>query len=64
MDHKEVPYVKKIQAAAAAYYKKADKRTSVDVIEHYGEVTAAYKNYLMYETAGIEKAMGTNVYKE
>lgn len=60
LDSKEVPYIKKIQNAALAYFKRADKRTSVDVLEHYGEVTPQWKNYLMFEAATIEKSMGTN----
>ena len=31
LDSKEVPYIKKIQNAAASYFKRADKRTSIDV---------------------------------
>lgn len=33
----------------------------MQVLEFYGEVTPQYKNYLFAETAGLEKAMGTNV---
>ena len=40
LDSKEVPYIKKVQTAAAAFFKRADKRTSIDVLEFYGEVNA------------------------
>ena len=31
LDTKDVPYIKKLQNAAASYFKKGDKRTSIDV---------------------------------
>ena len=60
LDTKTVPYIKKLQSAAAAYFKRGDKRTSVDVIEHFGEVTPEYKNFLYWDVAQIEKGLGTN----
>ena len=60
LDTKKVPYIKKLQAAASAYFKKGDRRTNIDVIEVAGEVTPAWKSYLYYDIAQVEKAMGTN----
>jgi F0F1-type ATP synthase alpha subunit len=31
LDTKDVPYIKKLQVAAGSYFKKGDKRTSIDV---------------------------------
>ena len=60
LDTKEVPYIKKLQAAASAYFKKGDRRTNIDVIEFYGEVTPQWKSYLFSDIAQIEKSIGTN----
>lgn len=49
LDTKELPHVKKLQAAAANYYKKGDKRTAIDILEHYGEVTPSFKSYMFYD---------------
>lgn len=46
LDTKDVPYIKKLQTAAGAYFKKSDKRTAMDVLEHHGEITPSFKNYL------------------
>jgi F0F1-type ATP synthase alpha subunit len=59
LDSKELTHVKKLQTAAAAYFKMGDKRTAVDVLEHYGEVNPNFKNYLFNDVFNIEKQMGT-----
>jgi len=60
LDTKEVPYIKKLQTAASAYFKKGDKRTNIDVIEFAGEVTPSWKSYLFHDLAQVEKSIGTN----
>ena len=60
LDTKTVPYIKKLQLAAAQFWKKGDRLTNVDVIEHYGEVTPAWKNFMYYDTVQIEAGLGTN----
>jgi len=59
LDSKELSHVKKLQTAAAAYFKMGDKRTAIDVLEHYGEVNPNFKNYLFNDVFNIEKNMGT-----
>jgi proton translocating ATP synthase F1 alpha subunit len=59
LDSKEVPHIKKLQVAAAQYFKRGDKRTALDVLEFHGEITPSFKNYLYYDLLQIEKAMGT-----
>jgi F-type H+-transporting ATPase subunit alpha len=57
LDTKDVTYIKKLQTAAAGYFKRADKRTSLDVLEFNGEVTPEFKNYLFYDLLQIEKTI-------
>jgi len=64
LDTKEVPYIKKLQGAASQYFKRGDKRTNIDVIEHYGEVTPQWKAYLYHDLAVVEKSLGTNTVAE
>jgi proton translocating ATP synthase F1 alpha subunit len=64
LDTKDVTHIKKLQNAAAQYFKRGDKRTAVDVIEFYGEVNPQYKNYLYFDTVQIEKGMGTMLVKD
>ena len=52
LDSHPIPYIKKLQLAASNYFKKSEKRTALDVMEHYGEVTPEVKNYLLYNTFG------------
>jgi proton translocating ATP synthase F1 alpha subunit len=57
LDNQDLSYIKKIQTAAADYFKKSEKRTALDVMEHYGEVTADVKNYLLFDTFKIAKGI-------
>ncbi len=59
LDTKELPHVKKLQAAANAYYRKGTSKTAVDVIDAYGEVTPSFKTYMFYDLLQIERGMGT-----
>ncbi len=59
LDNKEVSHVKKLQAAAGAHFKAGVKRTSVDVLEHYGEVTPSWKSYMFADLLDVESKMGT-----
>ncbi len=59
LDAKDIPHVKKLQVASAAYFKQGDKRTALDVLEHFGEVNPQFKQYLFYDVMQIEKSMGT-----
>ena len=56
LDAKDLTHVKKLQAASASYFKAGDKRTAIDVLEHYGEVNDKFKQYLFYDVMNIEKA--------
>lgn len=55
LDTKDVPYIKKLQVAAGSYFKRGDKRTSIDILEHYGEITPSFKNYMFYDLLQVEK---------
>jgi proton translocating ATP synthase F1 alpha subunit len=57
LDTKEVSYIKKLQTAAYQYFKRGDKRTAIDVLEYYGEITPQYKNYLFGDLVHIEKGL-------
>jgi hypothetical protein len=59
LDAKDLPHVKKLQTASAAYFKQGDKRTALDVLEHFGEVNPQFKQYLFYDVMQIEAGMGT-----
>jgi len=59
LDAKDLPHVKKLQTASAAYFKQGDKRTALDVLEHFGEVNPQFKQYLFYDVMQIEASMGT-----
>ena len=59
LDNKEVTHVKKLQAAAGAHFKSGTKRTSVDVLEHFGEVNAAWKSYIFADLIDIESKLGS-----
>jgi F-type H+-transporting ATPase subunit alpha len=54
LDSQPIPYIKKLQLAASNYFKKSEKRTALDVMEHYGEVTPEVKNYLLANTFEIQ----------
>jgi F0F1-type ATP synthase alpha subunit len=59
LDNKEIPHVKKLQAALGSYYKLGAKRSSVDVLERAGEVTPAWKSYVFADLLDVESKMGT-----
>jgi hypothetical protein len=50
LDAKDIPHVKKLQTASAAYFKQGEKRTAVDVLEHFGEVNPQFKQYVFRAT--------------
>jgi len=57
LDTRDVTYIKKLQTAAAAYFKKSEKRSAIDVLEYYGEITPQVKNYLFFDLMNIEKSI-------
>jgi len=57
LDTKEIPYIKKLQVAAGTYFKRGDKRTAIDILEHHGEITPSFKSYLFYDLLQIEQSM-------
>ena len=59
LDNREITHVKKLQAALGSYFKLGGKRTSVDVLEKSGEVTAAWKSYVFADLLDVESKMGT-----
>lgn len=59
LDTKDISHIKKLQTAAGAYFKTGERRTCLEVLEHYGEVTPQWKSYLFNDLLNIERSMGT-----
>jgi len=59
LDNKDIPHVKKLQAALGSFYKLGAKRSAVDVLERAGEVTPAWKSYVFADLLDVESKMGT-----